>query len=205
MGEVKKIILVVFVVLSNSLYSQGLDVIISEEKKGKRIVLFAENTTADSLNIFLLVKAEGYRKSASKPVVTTLAPRSRVPVVTLIELEGSPSQYTYDLVINRERQDVSLATKNQATDLVALISDRIVLFTVHECEKCDLLALALRDRGITPLVFNINENQVIYRQFIQHIQAGLTADTKIRFPIIWNKTRPIFSYEELEAVLLQLQ
>ncbi len=138
MGEVKKIILVVFVVLSNTLYSQGLDVIISEEKKGKRIVLFAENTTADSLNIFLLVKAEGYRKSASKPVVMNLAPRSRVPVVTLIELDGSPSQYTYDLVVNREKRDVSLATKNQAKDLVSLISNRIVLFTVHECEKCEL-------------------------------------------------------------------
>ena len=43
--------------VSSFLYSQNKEtrVLISEKKTGKRIVLFAENTTKDTLNIFFMV------------------------------------------------------------------------------------------------------------------------------------------------------
>lgn len=49
--------------------AQQEQVLISEKKTGKRLVLMAENTTADTLNVFLMVFAEGYRRSADKPIL----------------------------------------------------------------------------------------------------------------------------------------
>ncbi|NNM09630.1 MAG: hypothetical protein HKO61_10680, partial [Flavobacteriaceae bacterium] len=54
--------------------SQGLKVLIKEQKSGKRLVLVAENKTQDTLNVFLMVNAEGYRRSASKPVIKNIPP-----------------------------------------------------------------------------------------------------------------------------------
>ena len=65
----RKILFTFLAFSSFQMYCQELKVLISEKKSGKRIVLFAENRTTDTLNVFFMVNAEGYRKSASKPVI----------------------------------------------------------------------------------------------------------------------------------------
>jgi len=187
-----------------SSYAQGLKVLITEKKKGKRIVLMAENKTADSLNVFLMVNATGYRKSASKPVIKNIAPGKKIPMITLIELAGETPQYTYDLIVNEEELDVNMNQDNQVKDIEKTIKDRLVLFSTSDCEKCTALSKVLTKKRIEHRVFEIHENPVIYRQFMTFIQSELTLETKIRFPIIWNKTETIFGYETLENVVTKL-
>lgn len=186
-------------------YAQGLKVLIKEEKTGKRIKLLAENKTQDSLNVFLMVNAEGYRKSANKPIIKTLPPLQTEHMITLIELANQESTYTYELMINEKEFDENINHDNQVTDIEHHIKGRLVVFTADGCTKCDALLTQLEERRIAHRFFNINEQPVVYRQFLAHIERELTAETRIQFPLIWNKGEVIFGYDELEILLNQLQ
>lgn len=201
-----RITLVLFFVLSAAQgLSQGLQVLISEEKTGRRIVLMAENMTNDTLNVFFMVNAEGFRKSASKPVIKDIPPKTKVSMITLIELEDVPSRYTYDLIVNKEKRNLNFTYEKQAKDIQKLIEGKLVLFAMNNCEKCEQLAQHLQERRIAHRMFNITEDAILYNQFMQLIERDLKEETRIRFPVIWNKDRVIFGYDTLESILLELQ
>jgi glutaredoxin len=200
----KKILLILLIVFSSKGISQGLKVLISEDKKGKRVILMAENKTQDTLNVFLMVNAEGYRRSASKPVIKNIAPHSKVPMITLIELEGVESRYTYDLVVNDKDYSVDVNYKKEQKDIERILKGQVVIFTADGCEKCHILIDSLKTGRIQHRSFNISEDATLYGQFIAFIERKLTADTRIRFPVVWNKDEVIFGYEDLKDLLILL-
>lgn len=200
----KKLLFLILLFTSLGTYAQGLKVLITEKKRGKRVVLMAENKTTDTLNVFLMVNATGYRKSASKPVIKNIAPGRKIPMITLIEILDQDAHYTYDLIVNKEERDVTFSHDNQAKDIEKMLQGRIVIFSTENCEKCSVLSKALAENRIEHRVFDINKDPVLYRQFMTFIEHQLTLETKIRFPLIWNKSYPIFGYEELAIVLTEL-
>lgn len=200
---IHKFLIAFLLLYSCQLFSQELQVLITEKKKGKRVVLYAENRTQDTLNVFLLVNADGYRKSASKPVLKNIAPKTKVPMITLIELSESP-MYTYDLIVNEEEFDLNFTYEKQATDIEKIIEGRLVIFSMPNCDKCNLLAATLENKRTPHKVFDITENAVIYSQFMAFIERSLTVETKIQFPVIWNKDHTIFGYDDLELLLNEL-
>ena len=202
---IPKIIFSLLLLIPIQIFSQDLKVLITEEKKGKRIVLYAENKTKDTLNVFLLVNAEGYRKSASKPVLKDIPPNTKVPMITLIELNDINKRYTYDLIVNDEKRDLSYTKEKQAKDINKIISGRLVIFSLPNCKKCDLISEKLTNDRIQHRVFNIKDNPVIYRQFMAFIERGLTEETHIKFPVIWNKDKVIFGFEDLEEIVSELK
>lgn len=194
-----------FLFAYGNFFGQGLQVLITEEKNGKRVELFAENKTSDTLNVFFLIKAEGYRRSAAKPILKDLPPNSKVPMTTLIELDGETSQYTYDLIINKERKDISIKFTPEARDIRSIVQDRLVLFVAPGCDKCTALSEALTEKRITHKAFDIHQDPTMYRQFMSFIERMLTSETKIKFPVIWNNDYVIFGYDELETIVDELE
>jgi glutaredoxin len=197
----QKIIVTILILLSVQSFSQDIKVLITEEKNGKRVVLFAENKTTDTLNVFLLVNAEGYRKSASKPVIKDIPPLSRIPMITLIELREEQLRYTFDLIVNEEKRDLTFYAEKQAKDITRIISGRLVIFSLPNCEKCDSLSNRLTEQRLTHKVFNIKEDAIIYRQFMALIERDLTQEIHIRFPVIWNKDHVIFGYDDIDEII----
>jgi glutaredoxin len=185
--------------------SQDLKVLISEKKTGKRVVLMAENKTQDTLNVFLMVHAEGYRRSASKPVLKDLPPLSKTPMITLIELSGVPHQYTYELIVNEQKSELQFTVQKKANDIEKVIANKLVIFSKNDCSKCELLTALLKDKRIQHRNLNIEEDAVLYRQFMVFIEPKLQAETKIRFPVIWNKDHAIFGYDSITDILKELE
>ena len=205
----QKFIISVFLVFSCVMVSvsQSMNstIEIIEKKRGKLTDLYAQNKTEDSLNIFFLVHAKGYRKSASKPIITIIPPFSSILLTTLIELTSEPSSYTFDLVINGDATETSFDYEDLPKDIIKIINRKIVLFTGVNCEKCTELTTALDENKIRYDIIDINEKPVYYRQFIAHIQSELTVNTRIRLPLIWNKDYVIFGYDILDEVLDELK
>lgn len=185
--------------------SQDLKVLISEKKSGKRVVLMAENKTTDTLNVFLMVHAQGYRRSASKPVLKDLPPLSKTPMITLIEINGVPHQYTYDLIVNEKKSELNLTVQKKANDIEKIIANKLVIFSKNGCSKCDLLTALLKDKRIQHRNLNIEEDGVLYNQFMTFIEPKLKSETKIRFPVIWNKNHAIFGYDSIDKVIKELE
>ncbi|MBX2828910.1 MAG: hypothetical protein KTR22_12160 [Flavobacteriaceae bacterium] len=206
MGNVLKVIIIFGMLLGSTMTAQNEKVVISEKKAGKRLVLMAENKTADTLNVFLMVHAEGYRRSADKPVLKDLPPFSKSPMITLIELTHVPSQYTYDLIVNEGLDnDVSITHEKQVVDIENGIKGKLVIFRLTNCDKCDALEEHLMNQRIQHRVFDIAKDGALYAQFMAFIDKELTSETRIRFPVIWNKTHTIFGFDDLEIVSTKLK
>ena len=181
-------------------------IIISEIKKGKRIVIYAENTTDETLNIFILVDSNGYRRSADKPILMDVPANRKLPVTTLIALNQPNASYTYELIINDELDMTkNISYTKAAADIERVITDKLVLFSKVGCDRCTRLDEELKYRRIDFRNFNIDKDPVLYKQFMAFIQNTFTEKTQIRFPVIWNKDEAIFGYDELEKVILQLK
>ena len=199
-----KILLIITVLSVHSAWCQGLKVLIKEKKQGKRLVLIAENKTQDTLNVFLMVNAEGYRRSASKPVIKNVPPLSEVPMITLIELSGVESMYTFDLVVNEKESPMSFAYDSPERDIERVMKGKIVIFTADGCTKCTVLSEKLNESRIQHRMIDIQQDAMLYGQFMSFIERKLTSETKIKFPVIWDRDDVIFGYDELEVILRRL-
>ena len=199
-----KILTTFLLLFAVSIYSQEARILLSEKKTGKRIVLIAENTTKDTLHVFLIVNSEGYRKSAARPVLKKVPPFGKTPMITLIEIQNIPSTYTYELIVSEKENSLNLDMDTKAKDIEKIISGKLVLFTTAYCEKCELLGASLKSKNVQHRSFNIAQDPVLYRQFIAFISDELKGETKIKFPVIWNKDHTIFGYKNLEEVLKKL-
>ena len=189
-------------VFCGSTYSQSETVRIYEEKRGKRLFIMAENTSADTLNVFLRILSEGYRRSADKPILKNLLPFSKTEMTMLIELKDVPSSYTYDLIVNDGlNNEIDLSYESSVVDITPQLENKIVIFTINDCEKCNLLNSLLLAQRIPHQSFNIQQDDVLYQQFMKFIGEPTEDNEKIRFPVIWNKDHALFGYDDLEALL----
>ena len=200
----RKFILIIILIYFSNSYSQDGRIIISEKIQGKRISLLAENTTSDTLNIFLMVISEGYRRSADRPVVKNIPPNSKVPMMTMIELANTPSSYSYNLIINDQENDLQFSRVKEEIDIERVIHNKLVIFTKTNCDKCDLLSSTLEAKDFNFRNFNIDDDRALYNQFLAFIQKKQPEKLVIKFPVIWNKDHTIFGYDSLEEVLGEL-
>jgi glutaredoxin len=200
-----KLLFLLLFFICNLTYSQGLKVLIKEQKKGKRLQLIAENKTKDTLNVFLMVNAQGYRRSASKPVIKNIPPLSDTPMITLIEIDGVESFYTFDLVVNEKESKLSFSYDEPERDIERVMMGKLIIFTADGCSKCELLSQKLDENRLQHRVFDIQKDPVLYGQFMSFIERKLTTETKIRFPVIWNRDDVIFGYDDLEKMVERLK
>ncbi|MGK0377431.1 MAG: glutaredoxin [Patiriisocius sp.] len=204
--KLKNIFTIVFLLCSYLFgYGQEKRILISEEKKGKRIILMAENTTDETINIFLLVNAKGYRRSADKPILINVPPKRKIYLTTLIEIKGENSSYNYELIVNDTLDnDAFIRFEKAPVDIAIMIKNKLVLFTKLGCDRCNRLEEQLALKRIGYRSFNLDKDPILYKQFIGFIEKSFTEKTIIRFPVIWNKNEAIFGYDSLEEIMTTL-
>ena len=86
-----------------------------EEVLRKRTILYVQNDTDTNKSVFLKIDPIGYRKSAHKPIIKNIPPKSKVQMIILIPLADVQSSYTYNLIVNDELEniDAKRVKKNQ--------------------------------------------------------------------------------------------
>ncbi|MCF6307209.1 MAG: hypothetical protein L3J09_04555 [Flavobacteriaceae bacterium] len=170
-------------------------------ENGKRTIFFAENTSQDTLRAFLILKPVGYRRSSSRPILKDIPPKTKVAMTTIIETSNVPSSYTYQFIIDEKRINLDDIRKKSSKDISKLIENRLVIFYEGDCEKCVLLSDALKKNRIKHRVFDINQDQKLYDQFVKFIRNRFPDKTEFNLPIIWNKNKAVFGYDNLDLML----
>lgn len=200
-----KVIILILLFTTTFSLAQKEKIIVTEKKQGKRITLFAENTTKDTLNVFIMLTAQGYRRSADRPVVMNIPPKKKVNVMTLIEMDDQESSYTYNVIVNEKQKNaIAIDPDKEVADIETILKGKLVIFSKTDCPKCETLSAFLYKEQLNHRVFNIDEDPKLYRQFMNFIDKELQETTKIRFPIIWNKTYTIFGFDNLEQVVTEI-
>ncbi|EDM43945.1 hypothetical protein SCB49_10157 [unidentified eubacterium SCB49] len=196
---------ILLIALGFNVLAQDSRIVISEKKQGKRIVFTAKNTSKDTLNVFFMVRSEGYRRSADRPTIKFVNPGQTTQLITLIELTDVPSSYDYTLIVNDEDHSKSIEIEKETIDIEKQIAGKIVLFTEAACEKCQLLHTELDVNRIEHQVFDIDENQELYKQFIAFVRKKFPETQAMRLPVIWNKDKLLFGWNQLEEIITQLK
>jgi glutaredoxin len=204
MPQATKVIIIFTLLCSAFGTAQNEKVVIHEKKTGKRVTLLAENKTSDTLNIFLMIQAEGYRRSAEKPVLTNLPPFSTVAITTLIELANADSAYTYDLIVNEQENLVQIDYEKEVIDISSILKNKLVLFRPTRCGKCDILEAMLDKSRLEFRTFNIEKSPSIERQLHAFLDTTIKDQSNIRYPVIWNKDHVQLGYDDLELTLQNL-
>ncbi len=203
--KLKFLLTLLLVSISYTAFSQDDRILVSEKKQGKRIVFSAENITKDTLNVFFMVRSEGYRRSADRPTIKFINPGQKVQLITLIELSNVASSYDYTLIVNDEDYTLDLTNEKKTIDIEKQISNRVVLFTDETCEKCQLLHTELDVNKIDHQVFDINKDPELYQQFTAFIAKKYPEVQAMRLPVIWNKDELLFGWDQLEEIISKLK
>ncbi len=199
------LLLLVNLFIGLNTFAQDDRILVTEKKQGKRIVFNAKNVTEDTLNVFFMVRSEGYRRSADRPTIKFINPNETIQLITLIELANTPSSYEYTLVVNEEDYTLDLTNEKKTIDIERQISNRIVLFTDESCEKCQLLHTELDVNKIMHQVFDINKDPELYKQFITFINKKFPDQQAMRLPAIWNKKELLFGWDQLDEIITKLK
>lgn len=200
-----KFLLLLLLCFGFNAIAQDSRIEISEKKQGKRIVFMAKNVSQDTLNVFFMVRSEGYRRSADRPTIKFINPGESIPLITLIELTNVPSSYEYTLVVNDDDYTLDLTNKKSTIDIEKQIANRVVLFTEETCEKCQLLHTELDVNKINHQVFDITKDPELYKQFVTFIEKKYPEVQAMRLPVIWNKDELLFGWDQLDEIITKLK
>lgn len=167
------------------IFSQQNGVKIIEKKTEKRHFIYAENTTSEKRNVFLKVNATGYRRTADRPLIKNVPPKSKVLLTTLIPLKDVESSYTYIFTANKEVNDLDLNRKkiDKPLSLTEIMKSEVVIFTTNNCDKCRLLIEKLRAKRIKHREVNIDKRDRFYLYTWQLLKEKGYKTNSILLPI----------------------
>lgn len=174
------------------LQGYGQDVVqITDTLVGKRLTVYAENTSDTIVNIFFKIEAEGYRRSAERPVIVDLPPNRKTKVATLVKVDPNAPAYDYILVINKEKPGDFSVTKDRdyVADIEPMINGKLVIFGHPDCDRCNALESALSQNEVKFRSFNIDQDKKLYEQFLSLLEKKEEKKPIIRLPFVWNKDR----------------
>ncbi|MGB1308394.1 MAG: glutaredoxin domain-containing protein [Oceanihabitans sp.] len=157
------------------------DVKLVAEENGKRLNLFAENSSDKKYVVFLRVVTSDYRRSGNRPILTEIEPQTKIKLITLIKLAGTEGNYDATFIVNNAKHDINI--KKDVTDFDIKIDDGLnnlsmFLFTKTNCDLCDE----------TKAVFD--KNNLNYKEYFatdtKRLDSVLTKHkkTKNTFPLL---------------------
>ena len=148
---------------------------IKEKTVGKRIELFAVNTSSISYDVFLMVETQDFRRSSSRPVLKTIPPNSEVKMITLIKLKGKEGKYTYTLVVNEVAYDLNVKKNHDDFEVKiddALKTKKVTLFTKDVCDLCNQTKSLLGANYIKYDEFNIDRDSTQLIRLIKEYKSN---------------------------------
>ena len=79
---------------------KGIDITVRTERKS--IVYVAENTTDQDLDLFFRVESKGFRRSADRPMITTIPARKKIDLIEMIPLKGADTIHSYMAIVTEK-------------------------------------------------------------------------------------------------------
>jgi glutaredoxin len=147
---------------------------LSEEKKGKRLKLYATNTDSISYDVFLRVVTKDYRRSSNRPTILNVPPNSKVELITLIQLVGSEGQYDSTFIVNEVAPALEIDKNYNELDKRlnnAIENQKVVLFTSNDCNICTDAKRVLGESKIGFTEYNIDEDASKYLKAVEEFQT----------------------------------
>ncbi len=155
---------------------------IIEEKAKKRIVLSAENITDKSQDVFFMVNATGFRRSASRPMIKTIPANTKVHLITLIPLANVESKYDYRLIVQDETTNIGI--RKDRSPIKLKLPDELLVFTRKEHKRSQEFVGQLLDAKISFKEVDFDSSSVHRELLSNHFIAKNINKDSIELPIV---------------------
>lgn len=183
------LILIASLLLSLNCYAQIEHefVKLTEEKKGKRVTLYATNTNSISYDVFLKVDTKDYRRSSNRPIIRNIAPNSKIKLMTLIKLANTEGNYQSLFVVNEVAFALEIDKNTEALDFKLdreIDNKKVVLFTKTNCIICPDTKKILENNKISFTEYNIDKDSSNYLRVIKEFKVDKTNRFKNEIPVL---------------------
>jgi len=183
------ITLIAFLLLSLNSFTQNEHkfVKLSEEKKGKRVTLYATNTDSISYDLFLKVDTKDFRRSSKRPIIRNIAANSKIKLLTLIQLANTEGKYESIFVVNEVAYALDIKKDREVLDFKldrALKEKKVTLYTKDDCLICPDTKRILDNNKIAYTEYNIDKDSTNYLKIIKEFQANKEKRFKNRIPLL---------------------
>lgn len=161
-----------------------------EEKLEKRWNLYAQNHTDQEQEAFLIVKGEGFRRSADRPVIKKIPPNAKVLMITLIPLKGTTPDYKTIFTYETNLQSIQ---KRKGADEEAYVNirpikdDELTIFLEEDCEKCELLVSYLNKQHIKYRRLDVRKNGKVRDFLWKSVKDKIPRSDVVTLPVVLDK------------------
>ncbi|MFP2996564.1 hypothetical protein ABN763_11660 [Spongiivirga sp. MCCC 1A20706] len=176
---------------------------IIEEKTKKRVNLFAENITESNHDVFFMVNATGFRRSASRPMIKTIPAKTKVHLITLIPLANVESKYDYRLIVQDKTTNIGIRKDHEPIKLK--LPDKLLVFTRKQHAKSQEFINALKDAKISFEEVDFDTASVHRELLNNHFIAKNVNRDSVELPVVSFKRDIHLEIKTVEALKRLLQ
>lgn len=192
---------ILFLLISIFLTTQTADVELIEDKQPKRWTLYAQNNTDVEQEAFLMVKGEGFRRSADRPIIKKIPPHSKVIMMILIPLKGATPSYTKIFTFEEQLQTIKKRKgegQKEHVNLLPINPEQLTVFVENDCDKCIYLTGFLDRERIKHRALDIKKNSAVFDLMWSHLKDSVSGYELIKLPVIMHKETMYFDIISME-------
>lgn len=197
--------LVTILLLSVSVFAKAQTppaVELIEEKQPKRWNLYAQNNTDEMQEAFLLVQGEGFRRSADRPTIKKVPPRSKVLMITLIPIKGVTPTYTKIFTFQEEALQTVRKRKGEGREeyvnIRPLDPKELTIFVEEDCPLCKMLVDFLNKNHYKYRKMDIHTHYKVREFMFDHLKKGGYKSGMVGMPVIMYQNRKHWSINDME-------
>ncbi|MBU2939498.1 glutaredoxin [Lacinutrix sp. C3R15] len=152
-------------------FAQNNHTYISIEKKesGKKVEVYAVNSSSTDYEVFLKINATGFRKIAENPITKIVPANSKIKMFTLLKI-SEENNISFGLIVNEIAHDQEkLANAIDFTFEESKKNKPVILFIKDYCDLCENTIKLFRDNNIVHTIYNIDEDLDYYQKIQQEL------------------------------------
>lgn len=167
-------------------------VVLIEDKQEKRWNLYAQNNTDEEQEAFLIVKGEGFRRSADRPVIKKIPPHEKVLMITLIPLKGVTPTYTKIFTYETNLQTIEKRKgedREEYVNIRPIKEDELTLFLEEDCPKCTILVNFLNKNHIKYRRLDVRKNGKVRDFMWEHVKDKIPRSDVVTLPVVMHRDK----------------
>ncbi|WP_452228164.1 glutaredoxin family protein [Lacinutrix sp. MEBiC02404] len=142
---------------------------IEKKEKGKRVDVYAVNSSSTDYEVFIKINAVGFRKSAENMVTKAVPAKSEVKMASLIRISDD-SNVTFGMIVNEIGHDTEkVANAIDFTFDENKKNKPVIIFVKDYCSLCESTIKLFSDNNIIHTIYNIDEDKEYYQKIQQEL------------------------------------
>jgi len=152
------------------------------------------------------VVTEDFRRSSNRPTIMNVPAKSKVELITLIQLVGTEGKYTTTFIVNEVAPAIEVDKSETRLDVRlddALKDQKATIFVSNDCSICKEAKRILGENNIAFTEYNIDDNAAEYLEAVETFQTD-KKPIKTTLPLLKIKDqfyKNINSIEDFNGIL----